>query len=402
MKHKTSNPVEKTTDIAIVGGGAVGLAAALALAKQGWSLTVIGDNATPADGRTVALLGESWQLLAEIGIKTGQLDAAPLSIMRIIDDTGSLFRPPPVDFRASEIGLDAFGWNVGNSRLVAMLAAQAKTVSSIRLVNATATGIEPDADGVSITGDGFAPLRASLVIGADGKNSLSRSAAGITTTRWSYDQVALTGIFSHGRDHNDASTEFHTRQGPCTVVPLPGRRSSLVWMMSPREAERIGALDDSTFARAVEDRIHSLLGKMVLDGPRGCVPMGGLSVDRFAADRIMLVGEAAHAFPPIGAQGLNLGLRDVIALRAVLEDAGQEPGHQDCLSAYDRSRRSDVRMRTTAVDALNRSLLADFLPADALRGAGLLALGEIGPLRRFVMRNGLGGGTAPSRQETAR
>jgi 2-octaprenyl-6-methoxyphenol hydroxylase len=128
---------------------------------------------------------------------------------------------------------------------------------------------------------------------------------------------------------------------------------------------------------------------MTVAGARGRVPMGGLSVERFGAGRMALIGEAAHVFPPIGAQGLNLGLRDVADLRAALEGAA-DPGGDGVLAAYDRARRADVRLRTGAVDMLNRTLLTDLVPADLLRGAGLLALSRIGPLRRFVMRQGVG------------
>jgi 2-octaprenyl-6-methoxyphenol hydroxylase len=200
-------------------------------------------------------------------------------------------------------------------------------------------------------------------------------------------------MFSHRREHGDASTEFHTRKGPCTLVPLPGRRSSLVWLLDPTEADKVAGLDAAAFALRVEQRTHSLLGAMTLAGPRGRVPMGGLSVERFAAARMALVGEAAHVFPPIGAQGLNLGLRDVAALCEAVQHAG-DPGDAATMARYDAARRTDVRLRTGAVDALNRTLLTDLLPADLLRGAGLLALSRIGPLRRLAMRQGLAGGMA--------
>jgi 2-octaprenyl-6-methoxyphenol hydroxylase len=131
---------------------------------------------------------------------------------------------------------------------------------------------------------------------------------------------------------------------------------------------------------------------MRVDGPRGLVPMSGMSVDRYWSQRLALVGEAAHVFPPIGAQGLNLGLRDAAALRDAVVDAsaeGREPGSDETLSQYQRGRDLDVRLRTTAVDSLNRTLLSGLLPADFLRGAGLLALSNIGPLRRAVMREGV-------------
>ncbi len=381
-------------DIAIVGAGAVGLAAALSLAAAGRQVVLFGQASAPRDGRTVALLDGSWRLLEALGL-TEALDAvaAPLAVMRMVDDTGSLFRQPPVEFKAAELGLPAFGWNIENAVLVEAMAAKAAAEPRIRMIPQAVTEIAAGADSVRLAGDGFTPVAARLVVGADGRKSRVREASGITARDWSYPQMALTAILSHRREHQDASTEFHTRSGPCTLVPMSGRRSSLVWLLKPGEAERIAGLDDAAFARDVERRTHSILGALTVAGPRGRVPMGGLSVDRFAAARMALIGEAAHVFPPIGAQGLNLGLRDVAALRDAIAGA-DDPGTEAALSTYDRSRQADVRLRTGAVDALNRTLLTDLLPADLMRGAGLLALSRIAPLRRLVMRQGLAGGTA--------
>lgn len=385
---------EASVDIAIVGAGPVGLAAALALASEGRSVALLGPLATPRDGRTVALLDSSWRLLAELGLQDALLEkAAPLAVMRLVDDSGSLFRQPPVEFRASEIGLEAFGWNIENADLTEVLTETARQRAGLRLLPGLVRSIEPAAGSVRLSGEGFAPLSARLVVGADGRNSQVRAVAGIASRDWRYPQVALTGIFTHVRDHREISTEFHTRQGPCTLVPLPGRRSSLVWLLGPEAAEAVAALDDAAFARRVETQVQSLLGAMSVAGPRGRIPMGGLSVDRFAAGRMALIGEAAHVFPPIGAQGLNLGLRDVAALRDAAAES-DDPGAEAVTAAYDAARRTDVRLRTGAVDALNRTLLSDLLPADLMRGAGLLALSRIGPLRRFVMRQGLAGGAA--------
>jgi len=383
---------ETQVDIAIVGAGAVGLAAALTLATTGRSVAVIGPMHAPRDGRTVALLDGSWQLLAELGLTEALADrAAPLAVMRLVDDTGSLFRQPPVEFRASEVGLDAFGWNVENAELVETLTERLRDNAAIRHMPGFIAEIAADDAGVTLSGDALPPVRARLVIGADGRQSRVRAAAGIAARDWRYPQTALTAILAHSRDHRETSTEFHTRKGPFTLVPLPGRRSSLVWLLDPAGADAVTGLDDAAFARRVETQAHSLLGAMRLDGPRGRVPMGGLSVERFGAGRMVLIGEAAHVFPPIGAQGLNLGLRDVMALRDALADHS-DPGTDLAVEAYDRSRRADVRLRTGAVDALNRTLLTDMLPADLLRGAGLFALSRLGPLRRLVMRQGLAGG----------
>lgn len=384
----------ESVDVAIVGAGAVGLTAALALAAEGLSVAVLGPLGAPQDGRTVALLDGSWRFLESLGL-IGRLSdqAAPLATMRLVDDSGSLFRQPPVEFRASEIGLDAFGWNIANAALVEALSEAVAAEPRIRLIPHFVSEIRRAAEDVLLAGENMHPLRTRLLVGADGRRSRVRESAGIVARDWSYPQVALTAILSHGRDHRETSTEFHTRSGPCTLVPLPGLRSSLVWLLDPAEAERVAALEDDAFARRVEAQVHSLLGAMRVAGPRGRVPMSGMAVDRFGAERTVLIGEAAHVFPPIGAQGLNLGLRDVMALREAVRRA-IDPGGETVIAAYDRARQADVRLRTGAVDALNRTLLTDIMPADLLRGAGLLALSRIGPLRRIVMRQGLAGGAA--------
>lgn len=380
-------------DIAVVGAGAVGLSAALAFARDGFRTVLVGGLDARRDGRTVALLNGSIRFLEALGVWPRLApDAAPLETMRIVDDTGSLFRPPPVSFSSHEIGLDAFGWNVENATLVERLAEAAREYGNLTVLHRQASGFEAGEGSAAIAFADGPPLRAGLVAAADGRNSKLRQIAGIQARTWSYPQAAVTAILAHDREHRDASTEFHTRHGPFTLVPLPGRRSSLVWVTGAGEAGRLAGLDDGALARAVERQAQSLLGAMRVDGPRGLVPMSGMSVDRYRARRLALVGEAAHVFPPIGAQGLNLGLRDVAALRDAVVDGvaeGREPGSDETLNRYQRGRDLDVRLRTAAVDSLNRTLLSGLLPADFLRGAGLLAVGHIGPLRRAVMREGV-------------
>lgn len=375
-------------DIAIVGAGHVGAAAALALAQKGLDVVLIGPGQPRHDGRTVALMDGSWRLMQELGV-ADRLDphAAPLARMRLVDDTGSLFVRPPTEFRASEIGLDQFGWNVETSVLANALLDTVAATDAIKRIEEPVTEIAFAEGHAVIRCANGERLGARLLVGADGRNSVVRESASIKATTWDYPQAALTTIVAHTRPHRDVSTEFHTRSGPCTTVPLPGQRSSIVWMVARDEGERLMALDDTALAGAIETRIHSILGGLTIDGPRGLVPMGGLSVDGFTAPRVALIGEAAHVFPPIGAQGLNLGLRDVTALAASI--ASYDAGAPEGLSAYGRDRAGDVRTRTRAVDALNRSLLSDFLPVDFARGFGLLALETVAPLRRYVMRQGL-------------
>jgi 2-octaprenyl-6-methoxyphenol hydroxylase len=384
---------ESTYDIAVVGAGAVGLSAALAFARDGFRTVLVGGLDTRRDGRTVALLSGSVRFLEALGAwPMISKEAAALETMRIVDDTGSLFRPPPASFRAGEIGLDAFGWNVENATLVEKLAEAARACENLTHVPEFATAFEANETGATLTLADGGTIKASLVVAADGRNSKLRQIAGIGTRTWSYPQSAVTVILAHDRDHRETSTEFHTRHGPFTLVPLPGRRSSLVWVTSKAEAERLSKLDDGALALALERQAQSHLGAMHIDGPRGLVPMTGLSVNRYWAPRLALVGEAAHVFPPIGAQGLNLGFRDAASLRDAVVDGqneGWDLGSEETLGRYQRSRDLDVRLRTAAVDGLNRTLLTGMIPTDFLRGAGLLALSNIGPLRRIVMREGV-------------
>jgi 2-octaprenyl-6-methoxyphenol hydroxylase len=381
----------KSFDIAVVGAGAVGLVCALALAQRGRTVAMIGPAAARRDGRTVALMDGSVRFLEELGVwQAIAPHGSPLAALTLIDDTGSLFRAPALTFHAGEIGLDAFGMNVEAATLVRVLAEEVAARPHITTLPAPLRSVVTGPDRLTVTlEDGS--LAAKLVVGADGRHSLVREAAGLASRHWSYPQSALTAILAHERDHHDTSTEFHTRHGPFTLVPLQGRRSSLVWLMQPQRADALSALDAAAFGEAVERQAQSMLGAMRLDGPRGCVPMAGLSVERFTAARTAIAGEAAHVFPPIGAQGLNLGLRDAADLAAAV-DLADDPGDVACLAAYERARSRDVTVRSAAVDALNRSLLAGFLPVDLLRSGGIAALSAIAPLRRFVMRQGLGSG----------
>lgn len=373
----------KHFDHLIIGSGAVGLAAALGLAQRGKRVGLIGPEGARRDGRTVALMESSLTILADLGLRAiVEAQGAPLIHLRIIDDTRRLLRAPPITFDSYEIGLDAFGTNIEAAHLVDLMAAQLTQTDLITRFHQTAQAI----DGQNVTLSDGTVVSADLVIGADGRHSLVRQQAGITTQEWRYDQTALTAIFAHDRPHHHISTEFHTAEGPFTLVPLPGQRSSLVWLCKPERAQKLMALDDEKFASAVEAQAQSMLGAMRLDGPRGSVPMGGVSVHDVAKPGLALVGEAAHVFPPIGAQGLNLGLRDVAdVLKFLADDA--DPS---AIARFSQSRKADIALRTQAVDALNRSLLAGFLPIDAARILGLTLLASVGPLRRFVMRQGLG------------
>ncbi len=375
--------------VAVVGAGPVGLAAAVVLADAGYATALVAPARPPADERTSALLAGSVALLEKIGVWSGIADeAAALRTMRIVDGTRRLIRAPEVTFHASEIGLGAFGYNIANTVLVSALEAAVATRPIVRR-EAFVEAVTPGGESVVLklsTGDS---LSARLVVAADGRRSKVRDGVGIATESWRYDQAALVCNLRHAIPHQDTSTEFHTEAGPFTLVPLPGKRSSLVWVDRPVETERRLGLDEATLAAEIEARAQSVLGAIAIDGRRQMFPLSGMNARHFAASRVALAGEAAHLFPPIGAQGLNLGYRDVTALAEVLAGRADDPGAGTILAAYDRARRGDVFTRTTAVDALNRTLLSGFLPVQALRGAGLFLLDRVAPLRHFAMRQGV-------------
>ncbi|SMH47985.1 UbiH/UbiF family hydroxylase [Mesorhizobium australicum] len=385
-------------DVLVAGAGPVGSIAAIALAQAGLSVALVGPQPNAGDRRTTALMLPALEYLEKLGLPPFSRDeTAPLEVMRIIDGTRRLIRSAPVTFRASEIGAAMFGTNIPNTVLLRMLKEAVEKefritrvgslVSEWRLGDERASAILPSGETIS----------ASLAVAADGRMSPAREAAGITVARRDYPQTALVLNFGHSRDHGHVSTEFHTETGPCTQVPLPGNRSSLVWIVSPETAAELSALDDRSLSDRIEERIESILGKVEVEPGRQIYPMSALLPSTMASSRVALVGEAAHVFPPIGAQGMNLGIRDVADLVDTAVNHRDDPGSERALSAYRSARRLDVIARQTAVNSLNVTLLSDFLPAQVARSAGLGLLAAVSPLRGFVMREGMQPGSGFAR-----
>jgi 2-octaprenyl-6-methoxyphenol hydroxylase len=391
------------TEIIVAGAGPVGSIAALAFANAGFKVGLVGPRAGADDRRTTALMLPALNYLGDIGLPPFPPETtAPLSAMRIIDGTSRLIRSAPVTFRASEIGEAAFGRNIPNAVLTRLLR---ETVEAEPLIEMheeivsrwelTDTGVEA----ILASGRGISGL---LAVAADGRMSAARDAAGISAARRDYPQSALVLNFGHSREHGSVSTEFHTETGPFTQVPLPGRRSSLVWVVAPETAAELSALSDGELSVRVEDRMQSILGRVEVEPGRQIYPLSAILPSTIAANRVALVGEAAHVFPPIGAQGLNLGLRDVADLVETAIDHRDDPGSDKALSRYRSSRRPDVLARQTAVNALNMSLLSDLLPAQLARSAGLGLLAAISPLRGFFMREGMQPGSGFARLASGR
>ncbi|MCO5733732.1 UbiH/UbiF family hydroxylase [Rhizobium sp. SSA_523] len=377
-------------DIAIIGEGLAGSIAGLALARAGRKVAIIAPHAARRDERTTALMEHSIRFIDSLGLWqeiAGR--SAALSTMQILDGTGRLFRAPPAQFRAADVGLAAFGYNIPNKILLEVLSQAIEREVNIVRFDASLAELDSTGDAVRLLLSTGETLTAAFVIGADGRGSKVRESAGIDTRRWSYPQTAIVLNFSHERPHANVSTEFHTETGPATQVPLPGQRSSLVWVVRPEEASRLLSLTDEELSHAVEQRLQSLLGKVTVEPGVESWPLSSLMAERFGKGRIALIGEAAHAFPPIGAQGLNLSLRDVIELVDLLKTDGSQPIAGDIGDRFNRKRRPDIMTRTFGVDVLNRSLLSDFLPVQIARAAGLHLVTAVGPLRNLLMREGI-------------
>ncbi|MBO0141891.1 UbiH/UbiF family hydroxylase [Agrobacterium sp. Ap1] len=377
-------------EIAIIGGGLAGQVAALALGRAGRKVCLVAAAPKHDDGRTTALMDQSVRYLERLGVweKIAPATAA-LSVMQILDGTNRLLRAPPAQFRASDIGLHAFGYNIPNKALAEVLDGALAAEPNLTRIETNVETVAITADKVTIAIDGGEVIEADFVIGADGRKSITREAAGIDVRKWSYRQSAVVLNFAHTLPHGNVSTEFHTESGPFTQVPLPGSRSSLVWVVRPEEAAQLTNLPTEELSAIVEARMQSILGKVTVEGKAQAWPLSSMMAERFGAGRVALIGEAAHAFPPIGAQGLNLSLRDSMTLADLLSAQHDQPIPADAGDRYHRRRRPDVMSRTFSVDLLNRSLLTDLIPVQMVRAAGMHVLNAVSPLRNALMQEGV-------------
>jgi 2-octaprenyl-6-methoxyphenol hydroxylase len=380
-------------DAIVVGGGPAGLAAAALLAGGRLKVALVAPQQVVTDSRTVALMQPSIRLLKHMTLwpKTFAAVAQPLRKLTLVDDTASYFAAPRLTFSADELGLEAFGWNIPLAELCTRLHAQAQG-SGVEMVRAAVAGLECSREAAKLLLENASPLEGTIIIAGDGRDSLIRRASNIKSKEWTYDQSAIAGSFTHSVGHEDISTEYLRCNGPLTTVPLPGHRSSLVWMDRPGRILDLMALSDKDFACELQATMHGELGLISDVGRRQAFPMRGLIASDFGGRRVVLVGEAAHLMPPIGAQGLNISLRDAaMAAELVLDaaDAGEDLGSEDLVRNYASLRRQDVLPRQHIIHNYNRSLLADFLPFNLARAAGVAIIGQLKPVRRYVMEQGL-------------
>ena len=393
-----------TTDIFVSGGGIAGLTAAFAFGAAGFSVIItdpmrpITDRATQgADLRTTAFLQPAREFLIAAGLwdKLAPF-ATPLQIMRIVDAGGADPKPRVTrDFDAADISDLPFGWNLSNWLLRREIVAQLTKLHNVDFrTNVGFACLLTRTNEARVTLTDGTRITAKLVIGADGRNSPVRQAAGIEAKTTRYGQKAITFAVTHDAPHNNVSTEIHRSGGPFTLVPLPDHDgkpcSAVVWMEDGPEANRLAALPEPKFNAQATLRSAGTYGTLTLASRRMTWPIISQISARMTSERVALVAEAAHVVPPIGAQGLNMSLSDVACLLNLAKDSRNTLGNADMLAKYHRIRDPDIRLRVSGVGMLNRASQAQNLLLRDMRAKGIEALYGMEPLRKTLMKLGLG------------
>lgn len=396
--------MREATDILVSGGGIAGLTAAAAFGAAGFGVICVDpeppvtqEDASGSDLRSTAFLQPSVTVLQTAGLWDRLLPfAAPLQVMRIVDAGGPVPEPRIVkDFDAAEISDQPFGWNLPNWLLRREISARLAEMPNVSFRPGTAaTGLFTRQTEALVTLSDGTTVAACMVAAADGRNSTMRQALGIPVKTLRYGQKALAFAVTHPIPHGNVSTEIHRSGGPFTLVPLPDRNgkpaSAVVWMERGPEVARLAALPPAEFEAALNARSCGILGPLTVASRLTTWPIIAQVAERMAGERTALLAEAAHVVPPIGAQGLNMSLAD---LRCLLDLAAADPaglGSAKMLAAYHRARHAEVKLRVTGVDALNRASMMGTQGLRDLRAGVLDMLYSIAPLRRTMMRAGLG------------
>lgn len=391
-------------DIFISGGGVAGLTAAAAFGTAGFNV-VIADPAPPitdqategADLRTTAFLQPARDLLAEAGLWARLHPfATPLQVMRIVDAGGAEPEPRVTrDFNAADISDEPFGWNLPNWLLRREMVARIAELPNVDFrAGIGFASMLTRTEQARVTLSDGSRIAARMVIGADGRGSPVRQAAGIGAKTTRYGQKAVTFAVTHAAPHDNISTEVHRSGGPFTLVPLPDHNgqpcSAVVWMEDGAEAARLAALPEEDFNAEATRRSAGNYGPLTLASRRMVWPIISQIADYMTAERTALMAEAAHVVPPIGAQGLNMSLADLACLLDLAKAAPDTIGSPDMLARYHRRRHPEIRLRVTGVDLLNRASQAENPLLRDMRAKGVEALYGLGPVRKSLMRLGLG------------
>ncbi|MDV7144186.1 FAD-dependent monooxygenase [Tropicimonas sp. TH_r6] len=393
------------TEILIAGGGIAGLTAALSFGRAGYRTLLVSPeppvtegDADGSDLRSTAFLQPAKHLFEQVGLWDDLAETAtPLNVLRVVDTVNW---PPQIrdsrEFLASDLGEQSFGWNLMNWRVLQGLARVLKDQENVELRFGTAFSSMVSRDsGVLVRLSDGDSVAAQLVVAADGRNSAVREAAGIGVHTTRYGQKTLAFVVGHPKPHANVSTEIYNKGGPFTLVPLPDLdgqpASAVVWMNPGARAEALARMEIAEFEARMSERSCYILGPLHLKSERRLWPIISQRAERLSAQRVAIMAEAAHVIPPIGAQGLNTSLNDLILLRDLALMAGREGlGGEKMLEEYDRKRGSDIRRRVRAIDIFNRVTRSPNPQMQMLRLTGMKAAHDLTAVRHALMRVGMG------------
>lgn len=387
------------TDILIAGGGFAGLALAIALRQgsDGFFRVTVADPAldrTADDLRASAIAAAARRLFETIGVWQQIEDGAQPILDMVVTDSkaDAALRPTFLTFDGEIEPGEPFAHMIENSAMTKALLDKARE-EGVELIAAAVTGFSHETGRVNAALSGHSMRSARLLVAADGARSAIREQSGIATHGWNYDQSGIVTTVAHERDHEGRAEEHFLPAGPFAILPLKGRRSSIVWSEAKDEAARIVALPDEEFHAELEKRFGLHLGDIAVIGPRRAYPLGLFVARSFIAERIALVGDAAHVIHPIAGQGLNMGLRDIAALAEAVIDAarlGIDIGALSVLERYQRWRRFDTMAMGAATDGLNRLFSNNSDVLRLARDVGLGVVDRLPNLKEFFIREAAG------------
>ena len=403
MKTNKNMTIPDQVDVAIVGSGFIGRTAALAINNLGLSVALI-DRAPPEagldeafDGRASAIALATHRVFRAVGVWDALAPvAAPIKDIRVSEGGSRL----NLDFDHSELGDDPFGFQIENRHMRQALYDGVNANPDIHwIAPVTLTDLKTDANGGQLTLSDGHVINARLILGADGRQSWTRSQLNIPVTKWNYGQTAIVCSVKTERSHDFVAHEHFLPAGPFAILPLvgdpkdPGKRASIVWTEDEALAPHIMALDDAGFQAELRRRFSDFLGHIDVEPKRWAFPLSLQFARTSVAERTVLIGDADHAMHPIAGQGLNMGLRDVAALVDVLTEAqrlGLDIGAADGLRRYQRKRRFDNTRMLVATDGLTWLFSNRIRPLRLGRDVGMAAVSRIPPLRQFFMKSAMG------------
>ncbi|HYW02485.1 MAG TPA: 2-octaprenyl-6-methoxyphenyl hydroxylase [Gammaproteobacteria bacterium] len=398
----TANPDNRrdTFDVLIVGGGMAGASLACALGGQPLRVALVeavafGDAGPPSyDDRTTALSHATRMIFEGIGVWPALAPSAEPIRSIHVTDRGHV---GTAHLRAAELGLPAFGYVVPNRALGSVLIETVRQLDNVELVNpATVQGITRDEDTVTVSvreGRATRRLRARLLVGADGTESPLRDMLGIGAVRRAYGESAVVANVTPVRPHGGTARERFTADGPMALLPAAGDRYAVIWTARSERVDELMSLDDATFLRALEARFGGRVGPFREAGRRHVYPLAQVVARQLVADRVALVGNAAHTLHPVAGQGFNLGLRDVALIAELVvraARAGEPPGSGTLLQRYAAARRRDLWRTSGLTEGLLRTFSSRVAAVVAGRNLGMIGLDLAGPLRHAFTRGAMG------------